>query len=346
MVKIGFRVNFKTGSDNIQRCLTIASGLLETDPACEIFFFTSSSGSHNDKIINAGGTPFDFGPINTPSEDLEATEDAIKRYGIEILLLDSYSINEHYLKSIKPKVKLLVVLDDYPHLQNYHSNILINPNLYAHLLQYTHDDDTELLFGTEFFPLEKEFDQYTDFEHTNSDEVKHILVMFEGNDSKSTSILTVKALKTLQNHFSVTIIIDKLFKNSEALAKEIGLDSRFIVLQDVKEIAKKMASCDLAISNPGSKFYEFAFFKIPTVFISYANYRPIFSDYTSKNGLTILLNGDESAESLGNQLGQFISDKNERIRLSARMDDLVDGLGRFRIADEILKMYKEKTEMI
>lgn len=345
MVKIGFRVNFKTGSDNLQRCLTLATGLFETDPSCEIFFFTSSSGNYSDRILNAGFTPFDFGPISTPSEDLEATEDAIKRYEIEILIVDSCSIDESYLKLLRPKVKLLVVVDDLAYLQDYPCHILVNPNLYAHVLKYNCDDETELLLGTEFVPVEQDFDQYANFEHTNPEEVKHILVMFDGSDSKGASILSVKALRTLAGNFSATIIVNKSFKNSEALAKEIGLDSRFIVLQNAKDISKKMSFCDLAIIGSSSIFYELAFFKIPTVFISHTSNQHMFLDYTSKNGL-VILNCDIDVESLSRALKQIMSDKNERDRMSARMEDIVDGLGRFRLADEILKLYKEKTETI
>lgn len=349
MVKIGFRVNanFKTGSGHLHRCLTLASGLIESEPACEIFFLMSSSSDYSNKITDAGFTHIDLGPLSTTYENLEATREAIRQNNLEILIVDSYEIDENFMKSLKKEI-FLVVIDDFIHLKSYHSHILVNLNAYAHTLPYQCDDNTLLFLGTEFVQLRSEFDQYEDFEHQNPSEAKHILVSFGGSDVKGATLLAVKALKSLPNHFSATIIIGKTFKNSEALAKEIGLDSRFTVLRDVADISKKMAMCDLAISSPSTTFYELAFFRIPTIIIVQAENQELIADYAGKNELAISFGDIKNVDQtlFAKTISDLISNKPERDRISARLDGLVDSLGRFRVAEEILKFYKEKTETI
>ncbi|VVC04511.1 UDP-N-acetylglucosamine--N-acetylmuramyl-(pentapeptide) pyrophosphoryl-undecaprenol N-acetylglucosamine transferase [Candidatus Bilamarchaeum dharawalense] len=349
MVRIGFRLNanFKTGSGHLQRCLALASGLKETNSDCEIFFLTSSSSDYKDKIIDPGFVFVDLGPVSTTHENLEATKDAIKHHELKILVVDSYEIDENFMKTLKKEI-LLVVFDDFIHLKSYHSHILVNPTAYAHTLPYQCDEDTKLFLGTEFVQIRKEFDQYEDFERQNPEQAKHVLVSFGGSDPKGATLLTVKALKSLPNPFSVSVVVGKTFKNSEALAKEIGLDSRFIVLQDISDISKKMAMCDLAIVSPSTTFYELAFFRIPTILIVQADNQEMVADYAGKNELAISL-GDIrhiNYDLLANTISALIQNRAERDRMSARLDDMVDGLGRFRLAEEILKLYKEKTETI
>jgi hypothetical protein len=80
---------------------------------------------------------------------------------------------------------------------------------------------------------------------------------------------------------------------------------------------------------------EPALFSLPVALIGES---PV-SDYAAKNGLALSLGAEtgldaQSAESLE----ALLSDKAARDRMSARLGGLVDGLGRFRLADELLRM--------
>ena len=78
----------------------------------------------------------------------------------------------------------------------------------------------------------------------------------------------------------------------------------------------------------GTLFNAF-FFKIPSVVIgSGAD-----ADYAGRNGLVLQVALDDACR----QIASLINDKSARDRMSARMEDLVDGLGRFRLAEAILK---------
>ncbi len=344
MSKITFRVvsDPKAGYYQLYRCLALASGLKETDSSLEIVFLTNCQSACAQLITNSGYMHVDPGQLSMISWDLETTENYIEEHGTDILIIDNPLINEHYLSSLKEKVSLLVVIDDFMTLKIYDAHVVVNPNLYGHLLDYQYNNSTELLLGTEFSLLSSEFDKYQEFRHDTLDKAKHILIYFRGSDPKNASLLAVKALKIIQGSFSAAIITGGDFEMGEELAREIGLDSRFIVLQE-SDIAKRLASSDLAITNQ-TIFCELLLLKIPTVLICDNDKHTMIADYAGKNGLALSLGSVESLDlpSSVKLLNNLICDKSERERMAARMEDLVDGLGRFRLADEILRIYKAK----
>jgi UDP-2,4-diacetamido-2,4,6-trideoxy-beta-L-altropyranose hydrolase len=348
MARIAFRVNANQaiGSGNLHRCLSLASGLREVDPSSEIYFFTSSSSDYADKITGAGFVNEDIGAIGWVDQDLEQTLEALEKNKIDMLIIDSHATDEKYLKALKAKT-FLVVIDDSMHLKRYSAHVLVNPNVYSHLLQYSCDEETELLLGTEFVQLRKEFEEYQDIRHDNPEYVKRILVTFGGSDQKGAAITTVRALKSLSDSFTATVVVGRCFKKGEELAREIGLDDRFMVLRDVPDMSKKMEMADLAIASPGATFYELLFFRLPSILITQTGNQAMLADYAGKMGLAMPLGNMSQGDSgkLAAAIKQLMLDKQQRDRMSARMADIVDGMGRFRLATELLKLHREQSDV-
>ncbi|MFH1785486.1 MAG: hypothetical protein ABH842_03575 [Candidatus Micrarchaeota archaeon] len=323
-MKILFRVD---GNQNIARCLALASGLKETEPISEILF--CGSNSIKDQVLANNfsykelGSPFEIG-----MEDLEAI---IEQEQIQILIIDFKRITENHINHLSKKV-LLVVFDD-GSVVHCNAKILVNPNIYAHLIRYTMGDETELLLGTEFYPLLSEFDQHEDFERTISDSVKHILIDLE--DDGAITVQIIQILKDLKDHFSVTIVTGKNFIKGEDLAKLIGLDGRFIVLQDPDPI-KRFSIADIAITNQ-NWFNEIMFFRLPSLVIGP---KSNLLDYIGKNELALTLMGTPNNDEMRSVVFTLFKDKNTRENISKRLFELIDNLGRFRLANEILESYK------
>jgi len=366
MARIAFRVsaNQAIGSGHLHRCLTLASGFKEVEPSSEIFFLTSSSSDYADKITGAGFgfVNVDIGAVGWIDQDLEETLAAIEQNKIDMLIIDSYATDEKYLKALKAKA-FLVAIDDFMHLKHYSAHAIVNPNVYSHLLQYSCDDGTELLLGTEFAQLRQEFEEYQDIRRENPERIRRILVTFGGSDPKGASVTAVRALKSLADAFTATVVVGRCFRKGEELAREIGLDDRFMVLRDVPDMSKKMAMADLAIASPSTTFYELLFFRLPSILITQADNQVMIADYAGKMGLAMSLGymgydkgadadagagkvaGGDGGDSgkLAAVIKQLMADKPERDRMSARMSDLVDGLGRFRLATELLRIYQERS---
>ncbi|MBI5227904.1 UDP-2,4-diacetamido-2,4,6-trideoxy-beta-L-altropyranose hydrolase [Candidatus Micrarchaeota archaeon] len=337
--------NYAVGSGHLRRCLTLASALKETAPDASIFFFTSGSGDYQKLISDGGFSVVDLGSSLSIEEDLEETIATVSKNNIDILIVDNYSINVNYLRNLKPRVKLLVVFDDHMHIKQYPCHVLVNLNLYGHLLDYSCDKNTRLLLGTEFVQLRPEFDPYQEFKRENPDKVKHILVTFGGSDVKGVTIFVVKALSKLKQDFLAYIVTGTNFKRGEDLAKLVGLDSRFIVLPEVGDMAKKIEKTDLAIASPSSIFYELALLKTPCILIGYADNQKLILDYAGKNGLAVSVGeiGSISEGEFSSTIKRLIENKEERDNLSRRLEDLVDGLGRYRLAEALLESYNNQN---
>jgi spore coat polysaccharide biosynthesis predicted glycosyltransferase SpsG len=329
--KIAFRVDsdLKSGSWQLRRCLALAAGLKESDPSCTISFFSHTCDASS--IAAAGWNYVPFGELALPSWDLEATAEKAEELGTGMLIVDRHSVDCEFLNSLSAKVKTLAFFDDYMHLDSYPAHAIINPNFHAHLLEYPRDDDAALLLGTEFAPLAPEFDAFQDYSLANPDRARRILAYFNGSDS---ALEAVGLLKQVRSQFSAIVLSGP--SNGEELARAIGLDPRFMVMRNEGHVAKRLASCDLVITGPET-LCEPALFTLPVALIGAS---PV-SDYAARNGLALSLGAAGSLDrQAAKSLDALLSDKSARDRMSARLDGLVDGMGRFRLAEELLRLYR------
>jgi len=346
MVKIAFRVdaNPKEGFDHLDRCLALASGLIDTDPTSEILFICGNSTDHVNRIADSGFKHKDLGTNTWLEDDLASTEEATKSFEPDLLIIDK-EVDEAYLSSLKKISPLFAILDDGMHLKRYDADIIINPNVHAHLLDYPCKEETDLLLGAEYSLLPKEFDIYQDFQRTNPDRAKQILISFEDGDPRSVSLDIVRALKPINENFHATVVVGRDFSKGEELGVEIGLDPRFIVIQSMSDLPKRMASADLAITDSGNSFHGSIFFRLPAMLVNYRPKDAAITEFISMNGLGIPLGEANRIDHdfIAKSIKKIIEDKPERDRISGRMTDMIDGLGRFRLADALIKKIKERA---
>jgi spore coat polysaccharide biosynthesis predicted glycosyltransferase SpsG len=331
--QIAFRVDScpKSGSWQLRRCLALAAGLKESEPSCSISFFSRTRDPS--AITGAGCDYVPFGELSLPSWDLEATVEKAESLSIDMLVVDRQTADADFIRSLGAKVRVLAVFGDTVHLRSYAAHAIIDPNIHAHLLEYP--SEGALFLGTEFALLPSEFDTFQDFHCANPERTRRILVYSGGPDY---SVEAVRLLKPVRCQFSATMLTDVGPEYGEELAREIGLDPRFMVLRNDGGIAKRLASCDFVITGPET-LCEPALFSLPVALIGES---PV-SDYAAKNGLALSLGAADCLDAQSAvSLEALLSDKMARDRMSARLGGLVDGLGRFRLADELLRLYRNE----
>jgi len=318
---------FRASSGHLSRSLAYAEGMRETDPSSEITIITSGS----PQFSLPGIRQIDIGTQNLPSWDLEYTENAIPEEA-DIILLDNCP-DEKFQKAIKNKTRMVVVVDDEPKYQQYSADAIANPNIHAHTIDYQASKDTELLLGTEFCPLGSAFDEFQDFAKEPQERCRKISIHL-GQDRKNLSIQAIRLLKQSRENFLATVSLAKDSEKGESVAKEIGLDERFIVTD---QDPRRLSCADLAIAS-AETLHEFIFFRIPPVLADPAG-SPLLSDYSSRAGISLPL---DLGQANFKGLHSLMENHDERKRMSGRMTDIVDGLGRFRFAEELLRIYEDK----
>jgi spore coat polysaccharide biosynthesis predicted glycosyltransferase SpsG len=339
-MKIAFRIDSDPhhSPSRLCRALALSSGIKDTDPSCEITFLLTGPQPCEDIVKAEGHACRHFGISSMPAWNVEVTGNALEELKSDLLIVDDYGIDERYLREMRSKA-FLVVVDDCMQLKSYSANGIVNPNPNAHTLQYR-SDGGELFLGTEFTPIPKEFDDYQDCPRENPERVKRIIVSFPGADRSGATLEAVRALKSLKSKFIADIYVGKEFERGEDLASETGLDDRFIFMNDGPGKARRMAAADFAITAPDITFHELMMLRIPTAIIADKGIpeQPILGEYAGMNGFALYLGEAGELGDAGKTMGDFLANQEGRQRMSVRVGELVDGLGRFRLADEILRL--------
>ncbi len=335
-MRIVFRVDsLNHESRRLRRCLALACGIKETEPGSEIAFLSSLPPDQEPLVSAAGAGLVKMESFGT--WDIDATLEELEGRPADLIVLDNPRADEAYLSELRGK-GFLAVFDESAALKSYDADAVVNPSLHAHTLQYP-PGGAELLLGADFTPLPPSLDGFQEQGRENPQKGKKVLIAF-GNDPAGLCIKAVRALKPLGGTFSATVAAGPGFGRGEALASEVGLDPRFNVITD-DDPSKRFQPQDICIADP-LFLPEILFFSLPSILLCGPGSTE--AEYASRSGMARSLpsscgEGPLSAAAEG-LLGSF----EERERMSGRMAELVDGLGRFRLAEELLRLCRGKQE--
>jgi UDP-2,4-diacetamido-2,4,6-trideoxy-beta-L-altropyranose hydrolase len=178
--------------------------------------------------------------------------------------------------------------------------------------------------GAEYFPLNPEFLKEKRLKHDRFT----ILVTMGGSDPNNITAKVAKALKIIKEDFRVIIVIGSAFGK-----QNIPSDRRFKIVRNPKNMAKLMASSDLALTAFGTTLYELAYMGVPALIISnYAKERSEVDTF-GKLGTSISIGyfKDIAEASISKAVVRSMLDRRRATKLSRGGKKLVDGKGVQRI---------------
>jgi UDP-2,4-diacetamido-2,4,6-trideoxy-beta-L-altropyranose hydrolase len=178
--------------------------------------------------------------------------------------------------------------------------------------------------GAEYFPLNPEFLKAKRLKH----ERFTILVTMGGSDPNNITAKVAKALKMIKEDFKAIIVLGSAFGK-----QNIPSDRRFTVIKNPNNMAKLMASSDLAITAFGTTLYELAYMGVPTLIISnYAKERSEI-DTLERFGTSISIGyfKDITEATILKAVDRSMLDRTRATKLSRNGKVLVDGKGVQRI---------------
>jgi len=127
---------FNVGMGHIIRCMALYDELIKNKVECMFV-------SRKDKVVESYFKDKKVRYILIESIALEGEkieiENIIKNYNTDVIITDSYNINEEYLLFLKSLSRYLISIDD-NYLFNYPSDIIVNPNIYAERKKYNNKD--------------------------------------------------------------------------------------------------------------------------------------------------------------------------------------------------------------
>jgi pseudaminic acid biosynthesis-associated protein PseG len=338
MIYIRTDSNNTIATGHVMRCLSIAKALKKSGEEC--IFITADS--YSDELIKSNG--FDRICLNSewsnPNSEVEVLVKLIKDKGIKKLLIDSYYVTEGYLEFIKEYTKLIYI-DDINSL-TYPVDMLINYSGSYENFKYDinyKNTQTKLLLGYDYVPLREEFQN---IKPEVRDNVKQILFTMGGTDENNLSAEFIGNIisNTNFNNIIFHIVIGRFNKNLEELNKLVSNYLNIKLHFNVRNMAKLMKQCDIAISAGGTTLLELCACGVPTISFTIAD-NQIAGTKCLSDKSSIIYAGDvrkdtdKCMKNIFENMQKLVKNTEKRSYLSKNMKNIIDGNGANRIAYEI-----------
>ena len=332
-MKILFRVdaNSQIGMGHLQRCLSLACAFVLQ--GCDVTFLTKQDIRANERITEFG---FKIGNIESElvfEEDLRATLTFLQHEDFQVVVVDSYEVDEDYLLALRQAGYCVVFIDDLAQM-SFSCHFVINGAVYAEELNYcSSTGDTQFLLGPKYILLREEFWDIP--KRAIKPEVKKILVTVGGSDPNCVTPIILDTLSNTDGDFTVDVIVGPFFDNIsdiEAAAMRLG-NERVQLIHSPISVCDLMLDCDLAISGGGQTLYELAATGTPTIAMKLAqNQQGNTQGLMQANTIHVI----EKMDALRMSVLNLRSDLCNRENMSVAGQRIVSGDGAMLVAETIL----------
>lgn len=177
----------------------------------------------------------------------------------DILITDSYDVDENYFNETKKIFKYTGYIDDM-NLYYFNVDFLINQNINAEDLNYRVNNNTKLFLGPKYTMLREEFKNVP--KKIIKKKVEDILITVGGADPNNVTGKILSYAKALNYKFHV--VVGPSFNTVNEL-KQYEQENKNIKLYFNANMFQLMQKCDLAISACGSTLYELSSCGVPTL---------------------------------------------------------------------------------
>ncbi|WP_309498785.1 UDP-2,4-diacetamido-2,4,6-trideoxy-beta-L-altropyranose hydrolase [Sulfurovum sp.] len=282
MKNILFRADSSStiGTGHIMRDLVLAEQFKDANI---IFAAQNLPGNINHKIEEKSHQVEILG-----SNDIEEIIELIRKYAIDMIVIDHYGIDYTYEKQLKEKigVKIFVFDDTY---DKHYCDVLLNHNIYADEKRYKGliPEGYELRCGAKYTLLRKEFIEEKKKKRNFNHNHKNVFIAIGGTDHSNINTSILKVLESFPNVYvhlvttTANVHLDKLkayTQGKQNITLHINTD----------QIAKLMHEADFAIVTPSVTLNEIFYMGLPFIAIKTAENQKEMVAFLEKNDLTVI----------------------------------------------------------
>jgi UDP-2,4-diacetamido-2,4,6-trideoxy-beta-L-altropyranose hydrolase len=304
-MRVIFRVDssVEMGVGHLLRCLTLANEIKKQNH--EITFICRELEGNSIELIKRRHLVVtlpknkNFQSKNLYLEWLGATQerDAMQTIraipkNTDMLIVDSYALDERWHKRLRAYTKRIMVIDDLAN-RKFNCDILLNQNLGAQIKNYKGKvpNDCELLLGCDYALLRPEFPNLREValkKRKNTTEVKNILISLGGSDAQNR---TYDILKEITDNFSIVVVLGRVSPYNEMIKKYAKNKENIKVIVDANNISELMFNADLSIGAAGSTSWERCCLGLPALlFVTADNQRAIAENLEQIGAVKIVSN--------------------------------------------------------
>lgn len=207
------------------------------------------------------------------STDAAQTKASIGTTAVDWLIVDHYSIDARWEKTLRPLCRKLMVIDDLadrPH----DCDLLLDQNLGRDVAHYSPlvPEGCTILAGTKYALLRPEFAALRDdsLRRRKTPRLKHLLITMGGVDQADATGKVLEALKDcpLPDYMHITVVMGPhapWLDRVQTLAKQMPQPTTVKI--NVNNMAQLMADSDLAIGAAGGSSWERCCLGLPTLIV-------------------------------------------------------------------------------
>ena len=271
----------------------------------------------------------------TQEQDAKQTIQVIHD-NVDLLVVDSYALDEAWHKQLEPHTKKIMVIDDLAD-REFDCDVLLNQNLASKQGDYQGKvpSDCELLLGCEYALLRPEFAAFRKRaleKRKKTQEIKNILISMGGSDKKN---ITYNVLQQLNDGFNIVVVL-----SSASLHREMIMDyvkgKNIEVIINADNMAELMLDADLAIGAGGSTSWERCCLGLPTLLFVTAENQKVIAENLERLGAVMIV------RSLKDDLQMIVSNFDLWRTMSEKSQAICDGFGVKRIKIWLIK-YKNMS---
>jgi UDP-2,4-diacetamido-2,4,6-trideoxy-beta-L-altropyranose hydrolase len=330
----------RIGTGHIMRCLALAQAWQDAGGVC-VFAAAQLPAALRDRLLSEGFR-VEGGQVEPGShDDATWTAEVAVWAGARWVVLDGYVFDAGFQQRLKEGGRSVLVIDDYGHAGRYVADLVVNQNQYARDNLYTaREPSTELLLGTRFALLRREFRKWRGWERPLPDVAHKVLVTLGGSDPDNVTLTVVRALREgPPAGFEAAVVVGGANPHWADLRSEVaGTGDRVQLLTNVIDMPGLMAWADLGVAASGSTSWELAFFGLPTCCVILAdNQAPVAEGLHAEGAMVNLGRGAAlTSAAVAEALLALAHDPAKRRAMGRRLRALVDGEGCRRVVDAIL----------
>ena len=273
------------GTGHIMRDLVLAKRLLKEYPNATISFAMQNLvGSSKELIKDAG-----YRVVLLKSNEKKELLKILQAFKCTLLVIDHYSIDYKFEKSIKkkfPTLQLYVLDDTY---KKHYCDTLLNHNLGADKKRYKKlvPKGCRVLCGERYTLLREEFYTEKQKHKKKRTKKKRIFLAMGGAD---TAWLNVKILKVLlkYKHIEVDVLTTDANRKLAKLTRFVSQQRNNHLHINTQKVAKLLRKSDLAIITPSVILNEVSFMQIPFIAIQTAKNQKELAKFLQKKRLPLL----------------------------------------------------------
>ena len=331
-----FRVDAtpEIGLGHLRRCVALAQAIVKQ--GARVCFLCVDDPAAREQLAGSGlATEWLDNKINTPG-DVDMLIARSKALGAQLVIIDSYSVDEHYFSRLRVSGLKIVYFEDDKTL-GISVDGVINGSVGAEVMDY---EASHQFLGTRFLVLAPE---YTDNPGgPPQDDVSSVLVTMGGIDHYNLSEAVIDICNDIDRPLRIDIVIGPYYENIKEIEAAAQKSHQRIDLHYApSSLCNLMRNSGMAVSAGGSTLYELAAMRIPTVAVwLWENQRCNVEGLGQRDALVPLA---YEANSIGVELNTairaVIDNRELRCRLVANCRDIIDGHSSTHLSKAIVNLH-------